>query len=289
LEFEPSELLYVSSDYEGTPVNGTILVDAMQTPGTYRMRVASFWVGEIPSPCAYLPSGSFVDFNITVIPSASCTEVTTLNISNTTFTSVDISWTAGGSETLWDIQWGTGTFNPNTNTGTDLGSQNGLTTTNYSITGLTPETDYKIYVRADCGNGDASFWSSVGFRTGYCVPAGLVVNSFYWISSFTTTGADTNLSYSTSSGVSYANQTTAPLLVSQGESFNWSVSTSLGSYIYVWVNWNGNMEFEPSERIYASTVSQTSVTGTILANQPPGTYRIRVTNSFYQDNALSPC
>ena len=36
----------------------------------------------------------------------------------------------------------------------------GITTLNYTVTGLTPETEYYVYVRANYGNGDYSIWAS---------------------------------------------------------------------------------------------------------------------------------
>jgi|GEM_PF-605683 len=224
---------------------------------------------------------------------ASCLSISGLNTSNATFTSVDVSWTAGGTETLWDIQWGTGTFNPNTNIGTAEGSQNALTVPSYSITNLTSDTDYKIYVRSNCGDDGTSLWKSIDFYSGFCTPTGLVTSSIYYVSAFSTTGADVNLNYTTSTGLGYVNETGIPFSVSPGESFDWSISASLlTNFFYIWIDWNGNMEFEPSERIYASTGFQASpVTGTYTIDpmQPNGTYRMRVANIRLFNNALSPC
>ena len=44
-----------------------------------------------------------------------------------------------------------------------------LTDTFYLATGLTANTNYKVYVRADCGGGDNSFWNLQNFKT-LCVP-----------------------------------------------------------------------------------------------------------------------
>jgi len=225
-------------------------------------------------------------------PPATCPKTSPISTSNETFTSVDVSWTAGGTETLWDIQWGTGDFNPNTNTGIAEGSQNGLTTPNYSITGLTADTNYRIFVRADCGNGNTSVWKLKTFRSGHCVPSGLTTSQTYYISAFTTTDANIDLDYSATSGLGYVDATATPFSVSPGLSFDWSISASSGNnYFYIWVDWNNNMEFEPSERIYAPTTLQSSpVTGTYTIDpmQPDGTYRMRVANSW-TTNTLNPC
>jgi len=292
MEFEASELIYASTGYQSSPTTGTYTIDPMQTPGIYRMRVASGWVS-VSGPCSSSTYGNFVDFNIIVGPSPTCLPITALSTSNATFTSVDVSWTTGGTETLWDIQWGTGTFNPNTNTGTAEGSQNGLTAPNYTITGLTSDTDYKIWVRADCGSGDTSLWKSIHFRSGYCVPTGLTTSSTYYINSFTTTNANIDLNYSATSGVGYVDATGEVFSVSPGLSFDWSISASSSTnYFYVWIDLNGNMEFEPSELIYTSTFLQSSpVTGTYTVDpmQAPGTYRMRIYNAYLSGATTTPC
>lgn len=67
--------------------------------------------------------------------------------------SVILSWTAGGTETAWNIEYGP--------TGFTLGSGTSFSTTNNpdTITGLTPNALYDFYVQADCGGGDQSFWN----------------------------------------------------------------------------------------------------------------------------------
>ena len=72
-----------------------------------------------------------------------------------------LTWTAGFSETEWDIYIPTGSEVPNTSS-TPTAS---VTTNSYSVTGLSNSTDYTIYVRANCGVGDYSFWIPVSFRT----------------------------------------------------------------------------------------------------------------------------
>ena len=72
-----------------------------------------------------------------------------------------LTWTAGASETNWDIYIPTGTEVPSTST-TPTAS---TITPSYSITGLSAVTEYTVYVRANCGYDDYSFWIPVTFRT----------------------------------------------------------------------------------------------------------------------------
>ena len=72
-----------------------------------------------------------------------------------------LSWTAGATETSWDIYIPTGSEVPNTSS-TPTTS---VTTNSYAVTGLNNSTEYIYYVRANCGVGDYSFWIPVSFRT----------------------------------------------------------------------------------------------------------------------------
>ena len=72
-----------------------------------------------------------------------------------------LSWTAGANETNWDIYIPTGNEEPNTST-TPTTS---VTTNSYAVTGLNNSTNYTMYVRANCGVGDYSFWIPISFRT----------------------------------------------------------------------------------------------------------------------------
>ncbi|MBC8754366.1 gliding motility-associated C-terminal domain-containing protein [Kordia sp. YSTF-M3] len=92
---------------------------------------------------------------------AFCIAPSGLTASNVTATSADVAWTANNGETQWEIVvQAAGTGVP-TGAGT-------VTTTNapYPATGLTPSTDYEVYVRANCGANGLSNWiGPINFRT----------------------------------------------------------------------------------------------------------------------------
>ncbi|QRM88141.1 T9SS type A sorting domain-containing protein [Lacinutrix sp. WUR7] len=77
--------------------------------------------------------------------------------SNETFTTVDVSWTAGGLETVWDIS-----YNP-------TGTSNFVNVSNvsnpYTITGLDPNTMYDIIVRASCVSSSGTYSATGTFQT----------------------------------------------------------------------------------------------------------------------------
>ena len=81
-----------------------------------------------------------------------------LTVDDFTNDEITFSWTANGDESSWNVEWGVPGFAPGTGAG--LGSA--VATTNpFTITGLSGDTDYDIYVSSNCGGtttpGDWSF------------------------------------------------------------------------------------------------------------------------------------
>ncbi|PTX59726.1 putative secreted protein (Por secretion system target) [Kordia periserrulae] len=91
-----------------------------------------------------------------------CPEPTALTASNILTTSADLGWTAGGSETLWDVE-----IVDITGGGTATGTPTATGVANpYTATGLTDDNAYEFYVRADCGaNGTSAWVGPFAFRT----------------------------------------------------------------------------------------------------------------------------
>ncbi|MFQ3237732.1 MAG: hypothetical protein ACI9NI_000001, partial [Olleya marilimosa] len=90
--------------------------------------------------------------NITIY-NASCPNPSGLIINAATATSVDLSWTIGGTENAWEVA-----IQP-AGTGVPTGSGAATSTnTGYIDSTLSPATDYEVYVRANCGS-DFSIWT----------------------------------------------------------------------------------------------------------------------------------
>ncbi|MDA8592286.1 fibronectin type III domain-containing protein, partial [Flavobacteriaceae bacterium] len=89
--------------------------------------------------------------NIAVIPQPSCLEVSDV-VATTLATGFDLSWTAGGIEPAWNIEYGFTGFTQGS--GTTIVSSS----TSATISGLLSNTSYDIYVQADCGDGDTGAW-----------------------------------------------------------------------------------------------------------------------------------
>ena len=93
----------------------------------------------------------------------SCIPPFNLNYTNITSLGSDISWTAGGNETMWNLEYGA--------TGFTQGSGSYLisgVSSPYSITGLTANTSYDVYLQADCGSGITSSWTGPYMFTTLC-------------------------------------------------------------------------------------------------------------------------
>lgn len=88
-----------------------------------------------------------------IVARQSCAPPTDLTYGQATATTISFSWTAGSNETSWDV---------NIN---NSGWQR-VSVTNYTATGLTPDTDNDIAVRAVCGDGGNSFAITGTMHTG---------------------------------------------------------------------------------------------------------------------------
>ena len=103
----------------------------------------------------------------------SCSKPTNLSVTSTTATSVTLSWTPGGSETVWQYSINDGSW-------TNLTGVTGTTTKTATITGLTANTPYTVKIRANCSGGDFSNpTANVAFAT-----ACGAITSFPWTETF---------------------------------------------------------------------------------------------------------
>ncbi len=110
------------------------------------------------------------DFSLDAVPT--CPAPTALTTSNVTSSSVDLTWTTGGAAN-WNIEYGpagftqgTGTFVPN------AGNP-------FTISSLTQNTDYDVYVQDSCGQGDVSTWvGTASFHTDCAILTAPYTESF---------------------------------------------------------------------------------------------------------------
>ncbi len=136
----PTRATYVLTDVDGNPISGVVKFafygESTQSNGDNDLYIDNIEVSEaeevvVPDPCA---------------------EPTDLTVTNITETSADLTWTAGGSESSWQVRLG------------EDGDAVDVTVTSHTFTELTASTQYTAYVRANCGE-SYSTWVSIAFTT----------------------------------------------------------------------------------------------------------------------------
>lgn len=173
----------------------TISLACTPPTGIHRMRVRMAWLqdGVNIDPCATYAYGETEDYLVNILPPPTCPSPGILTIGTATTTSTPLTWALGCSTaSTFDVEYGPTGFTPGT--GTLLSSVtptlNG-TNASYTLTGLIPNTSYSVYLRANCGNGDVSIWSTAENFSTLCAPISLnnpgaqVVCSSYTLPSIT--------------------------------------------------------------------------------------------------------
>jgi hypothetical protein len=94
-----------------------------------------------------------VDIDYVTVDEVSCLAPSSLSVTDIFHTSATASWTEQATATTWDIE-----LVPDGSDPTGTPTYSGVTSNPYDCTGLTPNTAYGFYVRADCGGSDYSTW-----------------------------------------------------------------------------------------------------------------------------------
>lgn len=95
--------------------------------------------------------------NVRVDYIPSCAIPTALAKDNVTAHTVDLAWTAGGTETAWVVAY-------KASTDADFTEEN-VSNPTYTLTGLAPETAYTVKVRANCGGAYSDWTNTISFTT----------------------------------------------------------------------------------------------------------------------------
>lgn len=121
----------------------------------------------------------FVD-NFTIRETLVCSDPTALTATNITSSSADLGWTAGGTETSWNVEVGLPGFIPGT--GASLVNVTGTASNPWSATGLGMGLSYEFYVQANCESCLTSGWAG---PYSLSTPCGTVV-TFPYLVDYTT-------------------------------------------------------------------------------------------------------
>ncbi|NIF04136.1 T9SS type A sorting domain-containing protein [Chryseobacterium sp. Tr-659] len=235
--------------------------------------------------------------NITVQDIPSCLEPTAVVSSNVTMNAATIGWTAPASVPAngYEVYYSTNSTAPDASTVLNAANSVTSSTTSAPLSTLSSDSNYYVWVRSVCSASDKSIWSELAtFRTGYCLPSSTAQNS--WLSSFSSTGALIDMAYTSGSSVTggYQNLIATNNRITNAPGVNTPISFTAGGPtcgIAVWVDWNNNLTFEASERMFATSTYITTTTGSITApaGTPVGNYRMRVVTDYNSTAPSSPC
>ncbi|SHI97628.1 Por secretion system C-terminal sorting domain-containing protein [Mesonia phycicola] len=154
------EILYGVTGFDPTTA-GTLVMD---NDGTLGETLSGLTEGQdydvyVRSVCSSLNSGWVGPVMFTTL----CPEVTSISVTNITGTTAEINWTENGSATEWEILYGVTGFDPTT-AGTLVMDNDG--TLGETLSGLTYEEDYDVYVRSICSSVDSDWTGPEMFTTG---------------------------------------------------------------------------------------------------------------------------
>src|SRR5690554_6596411 len=287
--FEASELVSESAATiaTGGTYTGNFTVPTGTPLGDYRIRVRAVESTTTFDACSLQSYGETEDYTFTVITPPTCLPPTQLGANINSLTEAELYWTSDG--TLFEVEYGVQGFTLGTGT-----SVTGITTNDTTISGLTQNTYHHYYVRRDCGGGDLSVWAGpYTFYINYCEST----TQWEWdyINGFETSGAITNIS-NNNTGFSFPNGygDYTSMSVSHFETGEVSFTLTTPSWlgVNIWVDWNNNMIFEESEKVYTSGnfTNPGPFTGmfSVPVGQALGDFRMRVRGSNDSGNP-SPC
>jgi len=193
--------------------------------------------------------------NVEVSEIPACPKPTGLTASNETYNSVVLSWTAGSDETEWKVVYGAAGFNP-ASEGTTVDN---VTENPYTLTGLSPETAYDVYVKAVKGSDVSPVSNKANFTTTerYPAPTGLVISNLTKNSATLTWVAGSASSWEVAINTTGTTPTEAGTVVNAA-TYDFSELTAETTY-YAFVrekdgdnysNWSAACEFTPSAYTY---------------------------------------
>ncbi|RXR21966.1 GEVED domain-containing protein [Flavobacterium stagni] len=219
----------------------------------------------------------------------SCSAPTALSVTNFTANSASFSWTAPTNAPTNGYAYELRTSGAAGSGATGLVTSGTTASTTLSLNALSANTNYTLYVRAQCGGSDNSAWINTPFFTGYCQPSS--TSNASYINSFSTTGGTTNISNLASgytAGGYQNNYATATVSQYATGTVNFNCEINGGTVgTAIWVDWNNNLVFENSERMFVTTAYGDNQTGsfTVPASAAVGDYRMRVRIDY---NAIAP-
>lgn len=218
-----------------------------------------------------------------------CLAPGSVTYSNLSGVGADITWNSNPSATAYDLYY--------REVAAGAWTQVQVTGASYSLTGLTPCTNYEFYMQSICGTDSSNNSSAQTFRTtgcGNCVDLPYCSTSAgsgdEHIESFEI-GTLNNVSGNNGGYGDFTNGSVASPSFTEGQTYaltgtpGWS-GTLYDEYFRVWIDLDQNGTFDAAELLYdQGSATQTPATGniTIPNGTAPGSTRMRV-QMAYQGN-----
>ena len=211
----------------------------------------------------------------------SCSSPISLYASAISTSNADLSWVSGGSGgNSWNLEWGISGFSPSSGT-----MINNLNSNSYSMTSLSPGTNYDFYVQEVCGANDVSSWSGpYTFTTNaLTIPGSCGIFQIALLDSY---GDGWNGGY-LDIEVNYSITQTVTLQTGSGpEYFDISVdSGDVINVIYSPGNWQDENSYEIYNELGAMVASEAGSNG----NGPADTYGLISCQSAGSGTINAPC
>jgi len=303
-EFQTTERVYGPSTF-ATSASGSVVVDANQALGVYRMRIRSIAISNTNNPCLSSPAaGEYEDYTIEVMTVSSCSE-------NISAGNISIDPTIGNPGSSYVVS-STGVSIASGLSYIWQSSPNGLDSWTNVISPLSeyadlteqiaPTTvDEKVYYRlvVECsGSSDTS--DVVPFTTQiiYCVPTASVFNTTDYMNLFSVSGTLNNFTLEsvimsingyrdiTNESDYFITQVSGGII-----SFSHGYSMPISHGVRIWVDWNENGVFSDDEELFYDEFSSEQVKmGTFMIPNatPAKQYRMRV-RSARNNASFSAC
>jgi hypothetical protein len=169
--FEPSERIGFTTNSIVSNGSATFTITLACNPplGNHRLRIRDVYntSGNMIDPCASYGFGETEDYMVTITTAVACPVPSNLTATSITSAGATLGWNIGCSEILWDVHVDlAGSAAPTTSISNEEVSTNPLV-----LSGLTANTAYQYYVRANCGDTDGtSTWTGPFLFTTLAIP-----------------------------------------------------------------------------------------------------------------------
>ena len=294
-----TELLY-SSPTSFATLSDNITIPLSAILGTHRMRVRLAWGTTYFDACTLEDWGCVNDYTVTIQAAQPCAGTPTPGNTISTASSVcpNINFILGLENNVFQLgltyQWQS---SPNNSTWTNIQSATYDTLT----TSQTVSTYYRCKV--GCAYGSSIAYSNPiyinmnALASCYCIPSASYYSCTSWISNITTIGGVSNFNNSSvcapSSYADYSSTYNASNV--QLATTSMSLTSNDGSLAFsVWIDFNDNGIFEPSERVIANSNQNYLLTVTdsfaIPITAAPGSHRMRIRGeTSWYETPTDPC